>query len=419
MSVKEGSLGAPARLHQGVHLINPLWARALSVSGERRRVTLILQGERIVLELIGATTVGIVRSHHTCRDLRPNDVIWVKEMKVDGVTIHNFQFFPEGLPGATRATERITLVEKAKSNVLARGATGLISSLNDLLEASDDNELGLLFQPHLTLIEFFINGRPETVEQLKHENPRKVRRMLERCLTLQDATGRRNPHSKVLGVKSSVKRLHAMSTRRMETANTALTTSITLNTLINAMHALVVEVDAEVQSKLNANTWDMNNATHRRWLKRFAARCTTWANEFGNMNMHPFNRSAAEAEQHLSHAATLMQDGLETSVPQIQSELRRVIIATKTLIARFRVAEMLRVVGTARDERVRKLGLEVANPVWTEINLGLQEARETFGIESRLTSVIPDPAMDGRIPFYYQALRDTARFHDTASRNAA
>jgi hypothetical protein len=409
-------------------VINPTWAHAITTSGVRRRVTLVLQGERITLELIGDTTVGIVRSQLSA-DLRPNDVILVKRMDQSNTTILEYQFFPEGFAGAIRALGRIALVEGAKSEALARGATELTTSLSDLLKATEDRKLGWLFTPHLALMELFITARPETAERLKKENPRKVHRMLQRCLTLRDVKGRHNPHSKVLGVKSSVKRLRAMSARRMATANAALTTSITLGALWDTMHALVAEVKAEITNKLDANTWELQqnghrNFAHERWLYRFAQKLTRLADEFKRMDMHPFAWDAQKVGERLRNAAVFIKEHIagykENYEEKAKRELQQAIHFLSRLEARFLVAEMLRLVGTARDERVKKLGLTVEPPVWNQVNAALEEARKAFGMEpigTPTTASNREPEI--LLEFYYRALRETAEFYDTMSRNAA
>lgn len=413
----------PHGIHKGNQLIHPNWAHALTVAAERRHVSLSHRGETLSLALIGASNGAIVRNHHHGRDLRPNDVVWVKNVISGGKVIPNddLQFFPEGLPGFARGTERVAIVEQAKGTALAQSATELSTNLKDLLQAADNKELGPLFDTHIALLELFITARPETAERLRRENPRKVKRMLERCLTLRDITGRRNPHSKVLGVKSSQMRLRSMSARRMATANEALTTSLTLNALMRAMHGLVAEVNAEIESKLDAKTWDMSNLTHRKWLKQFATRVSAWADEFENMNMHPFTRAARNAQRLLINAATLMNSPVVAyEIEEIQSKLRRVLVLTKMLLARFQVAEMLRVVGTARDERIQRLGLKIPNPVWTEIDDRMQEANEVFGCKIEAYPMTVNPLIrDARPEFYYVTLRKIAKFYDTASRNAA
>lgn len=94
------------------------------------------------------------------------------------------------------------------------------------------------------------------------------------------------------------------------------------------------------------------------------------------------------------------------------------LVSVKGLLARFQVAEMLRVVGTARDERIVQLGLKVQPPAWLEIDQGIRAACDTFDIEEAVFPQINTLAEGQRLAQAYTALRNIARHYDDASRTA-
>lgn len=408
-------------------MIPPWQLSALKNIPNRHIAVLWYQNEPVTMELIGKTPVAIVRSHHKGRDLRNGDVVWIKEMMGDRVTIKSLQLFSEGLPGAARGLDRVHQVEEAKGKRLtqvARELIKLLSVIENTPKGEDDTLVDFL-GPHLVFMDLFHATNPTDVERMNREDVAKIRAMLKACCTIEDRLGRRNPESKVLRLKGTRRRMDNMSERRMAMANKAGMVSATLNILMNAFHALVAEVHTEITSKLNAKSWNYKNPQHMQWLERFGGKLEDWASEMGDMDMHPFARDAKNATAALTNAAQLIkmiiaqpkltEDNRKVMIDLIRTELELVQESTNRLLARFQLAELLRVVGTARDPRVQQLGIAITKPNWNKI---VREFNNKWGLVGIGLLHVPEDK-NAANQEAYDMFRRAAKIYDDTSRAAA